>query len=121
MPLAQSDLTRAAAWNGALRGVDTRTTSLAPVTSGAARMVNLAPMTGQAQFDELTTHVDGETETFRHPAISYVVAIAANTFEDASGALTGRLYGPSHEGMAGTVNDAGRELAPAFGGRRSAN
>ena len=97
-PLAEAGLSGSAIWEGFLIGVDTSTTALAPVTGDAALEVDLATLSGEARFDGLATHIDGETSTFRHPSLAYAIDVASNAFEDAPNAGPGRVLRPRTPG-----------------------
>ena len=115
-PLAEAGLSGTATWEGLLIGVDTSTTALAPVTGEAALEVDLATLAGQARFDSLETHVDGATSAFLHPTLAYAVNVTGNAFQDAQQRVQGAFYGPGHQEMAGTLDDASRSILAAFGG-----
>ena len=119
--LADTGLSGTATWEGLLIGIDTSTTALAPVTGDAALEVDLATLAGQARFDDLETHVDGETSAFGQGSLAYAIDVTGNAFQDAQHRVQGAFYGPGHQEMAGTVDDAARSLLGAFGGQRIAN
>lgn len=104
-------------WEGALVGFSGQN----PVEGDAEIGVNLATLTGTADFTELeywdsryvdcidcgTTWGDGD--------LGYTIAVSGNTFRETggdAGRLTGIFTGRSHEGAAGTLERA--DLTAAF-------
>ena len=122
-------LTGAVTWTGALLGVDLASgADFAPVAGEAALTVDLSTLEGQAVFDNLQVGrradpgvgTPVEAVPFRHTSLSYGITVAGNAFTDAAGHVQGGFFGPSHEEMAGTLDDRtpGVELLAGFGGKR---
>lgn len=118
-------LTGSAVWRGALLGL----TPDAAVVEGDARIgVDLAIMTGQADFTGLETWgpdvppgARGTGETWLDGDLGYAIAVRGNTFRETgasadAGRLTGVFTGPAHEGAAGTLERS--DLTAAFGASR---
>lgn len=107
-------------WSGSLLGVDIGRPMLPPVTGTATLTINMATLTGSARFGELQAHVDGATEAFRASSLQYGINVVGNTFSDNAERIEGGFYGPSHEEMAGLLNDRREDvgLLAGFGGRR---
>ena len=116
-------LSGSAMWTGALLGL---TPSAEAVAGDAAIGVNLATMTGTADFTTLekwaarsapgaagtgTQWLDGD--------LGYTISVRGNTFKQTggdAGTLTGIFTGRSHEGAAGTLERS--DLTAAFGVKR---
>ena len=107
-------------WSGSLIGVDLGQAMLPPVFGDAELQVELSTLQGTAVFDELTVHVDGASSAFRAARLEYDIGVTGNAFSDANGHVRGGFYGPSHEEMAGVLDDrtADVNLLAGFGGRR---
>ena len=105
-------------WAGSLLGVDTRHAALPPVFGDAELSVELADLTGTAIFDNLAVDVDGQSRTFRMSSLSYDVSVSQNGFSDEEDRIMGGFFGPSHEEMAGVLDDREVSLLAGFGGRR---
>ena len=111
-------LTGAVTWTGSLLGVDTGHAALPPVFGDAELGVDLAVLTGTADFDNLTVDVDGVSQTFRMSSLSYPVSITENGFSDEDDRISGGFFGPAHEEMAGVLDDREARLLAGFGGTR---
>ena len=118
--LHSSDSLGNATWTGSLIGVDLGSANLSPVFGDAELGVDLATLDGTAQFDNLTAYTDGEAVGFRSPDLTYDIEVTGNSFSDADGHLAGSFFGPSHEEMAGILNDRtpAVDLLAGFGGTR---
>ena len=118
--LHSSDSLGNATWTGSLTGVDLGSAHLSPVFGDAELGVDLATLDGTAQFDNLTAYTDGEAVGFRSPDLTYDIEVTGNSFSDADGHLAGSFFGPSHEEMAGILNDRtpAVDLLAGFGGTR---
>ena len=114
------DLSGSATWSGVLLGL---TPDTAAVAGDAAISVNLASMTGRADFTNLETWgantapgAAGSGATWLDGDLGYGVAVRGNTFRETGGddgRLTGIFTGRSHEGAAGTLERT--DLTAAFG------
>ncbi len=111
-------------WEGTLLGFSGR----APVVGDAEIGVNLATLTGTADFTGLETWVGiegtapgaaGTGITWLDGDLDYTIAVRGNTFRETGGddgRLTGIFTGSSHEGAAGTLERS--DLTAAFGASR---
>ena len=120
---ANAALSGSATWTGELLGL----TPDAAAVAGDARVgVNLASMTGRADFTNLETWgahaapgAEGTGTTWLDGDLGYAIAVRGNTFRETggdAGRLTGIFTGRSHEGAAGTLERA--DLTAAFGASR---
>ena len=119
-PLASSGLKGEVTWAGSLIGVDLGSAKLPPVAGDAELRVHLETLDGTATFDHLTVHSDGTEHPFRAPSLEYEIEIGDNAFSDAAGRIEGGFFGPTHEEMAGVLDDRSPEvnLLAGFGGTR---
>ena len=117
-PLTESSLSGEVTWTGSLIGVDLGSSKLPPVAGDSELRVDIATLQGTAAFSNLTVHADGRAEDFRAPSLEYQVTATDNRFSDTHNRVQGGFFGPSHEEMAGVVNDASTtvSLLAAFGG-----
>ena len=116
-------LSGSARWTGALLGL---TPDAAAVAGDAAISVNLATMTGRADFTGLETWganaapgAAGTGATWLDGDLGYGIAVRGNTFRETggdAGRLTGIFTGRAHEGAAGTLEHS--DLTAAFGASR---
>lgn len=116
-------LSGSATWTGALLGL---TSSAEAVAGDAAIGVNLATMTGTADFTALekwtarsAPGAAGTRTQWLHGDLGYTIAVPGNAFTRTggdAGTLTGIFTGRSHEGAAGTLDRA--DLTAAFGASR---
>lgn len=113
-------LTGEVTWEGSLLGVDTGDTALPPVFGDAELSVDLADLTGTADFDNLLVDEDGMSRAFRMSSLSYDISVSGNGFSDGDGRVVGGFYGPAHEEMAGVLDDRRQSvsLLAGFGGTR---
>ncbi len=113
-------LSGTAAWTGELLGL----TPDAAAVAGDARIgVNLASMTGRADFTGLETWgantapgAEGTGTTWGDGSLGYSIVVRGNTFRETGGddgRLTGIFTGTAHEGAAGTLERD--DLTAAFG------
>ncbi len=112
-----------AAWDGALLGL---TQDAAAVAGDASISVNLASMTGRANFTSLETWTAnaapseaGTGTQWLDGDLGYTITVTGNTFRETggdAGRLTGIFTGQSHEGAAGTLERS--DLTAAFGAER---
>ena len=120
---ANRSLSGDAAWTGELLGL----TPEAAAVAGDARIgVNLASMSGRADFTNLETWganvapgAAGSGATWLDGDLGYSIAVRGNTFRETGGddgRLTGIFTGRSHEGAAGTLERT--DLTAAFGASR---
>ena len=110
-------------WEGALLGL---TPQAAAVTGDAEIGVNLASMTGRADFTSLEAWpantapgAEGTGTQWLDGDLGYAITVRGNTFRETggdTGRLTGIFTGPSHEGAAGTLERS--DLTAAFGASR---
>ncbi len=117
------NLSGSATWAGELLGL---TPNTAAVAGDAAISVNLASMTGRADFTNLETWgansapgTAGSGTTWFDGDLGYGIAVRGNTFRETGGddgRLTGIFTGRSHEGAAGTLERT--DLTAAFGAAR---
>ena len=107
-------------WSGSLHGVDIGNTKLPPVFGNAELRVNPANLSGSAAFNNLTVVIDGASSSFRAPQLQYSIGVDGNSFSDASDRVMGSFYGPTHQEMAGILNDPASNvnLLAGFGGKR---
>ncbi len=107
-------------WSGSLIGVDLGRATLPPVFGDAELQVELSTLQGTALFDDLTVHVGGMASAFRAPRLEYDIGVTRNAFSDREGHVRGGFFGPSHEEMAGVLDDrtVGVNLLAGFGGKR---
>ena len=110
-----------ATWGGTLFGF---TPDQTPVSGGAHLSVNLADLTGRADFTSLETWAGapgtpGTGTLWGDGRLGYQIAVTGNTFTQTAGddgALHGKFFGSGHRGAGGTlVRD---DLTAAFGARR---
>ncbi len=115
-------LSGSAVWDGELLGL---TPNAAVVAGDASIVVNLASMTGRADFTALETWGadmppgdEGTGAIWRDGDLGYTIAVRSNTFRETGGddgRLTGVFTGLSHEGAAGTLERS--DFTAAFGAR----
>ncbi len=116
-------LSGSATWQGVLLGF---TPSAAPVAGDAEVGVNLATLTGSAEFTNLERWAagpaPGEAGTgtmWLDGDLSYTISVTGNAFSETGGddgTLTGIFTGANHEGAAGTLERS--DLTAAFGASR---
>lgn len=119
--LAESGLRGSAAWEGALIGF---TPELDTVAGGAEIRVDLATLTGNADFTGLEQWPEGEAPDgtgtrWNTGSLGYTIAVAGNYLRSTGGddgTVNGRFYGAGHEGVAGSVERD--DLTAAFGAVR---
>ena len=109
-------------WEGALLGFSERR----PVAGDARIAVNVAVLTGTADFTALESWIAGTAlggigtgETWLDGDLGYSIAVSGNTFRETggdTGTLTGIFTGRQHEGAAGTLERS--DLTAAFGASR---
>lgn len=110
-------------WNGVLLGL---TPDAAAVAGDAAISVNIASMTGRADFTGLETWnanaapgAVGTGAIWLDGDLGYTIAVRGNTFRETggdAGTLTGIFTGRAHDGAAGTLECS--DLTAAFGASR---
>lgn len=110
-------------WTGALLGL---TPSAAAVAGDAEIGVNLASLTGRADFTGLETWgagaapgAEGTGTVWLDGDLGYSIRVRGNTFRETggdAGRLTGIFTGQQHEGAAGTLERS--DLTAAFGASR---
>lgn len=107
-----------AVWHGFLLGTDLGQLALPPVTGSVRITIDLAALTGTAEFSDLQSLVAGRAEPFRMSRLSYDVSVDGNRFRDADERLHGAWYGDDHVELAGTLLDTRGDvdLLAAFGG-----
>ena len=116
-------LSGSATWNGELLGL----TPDAAAVAGDARIgVDLASMTGRADFTALETWgantppgEEGTGTTWLDGDLGYSIVVRGNTFRETGGddgRLTGIFAGRSHEAASGTLDRS--DLTAAFGASR---
>ena len=110
-------------WNGRLLGL----TPDGEVVAGAAALtVDVATLSGRAEFSELeswsanaTPGAAGSGTAWHDGDLSYAIEVVGNRFSQTggdAGEVTGTFFGPAHEGMGGVlVRD---DLSAGFGGGR---
>ena len=118
-----SDLQGTTIWSGVLLGF---TPDAATVAGNAVVGVNLADLTGRADFTGLESWPDstapsdpGTGATWGDGDLAYSILVTGNTFKQTGGDdgfLTGIFTGAAHEGMGGTLERD--DLTAAFGGNR---
>ncbi len=126
--IGTGNLTGQVSWEGSLHGIDMRDGRLFPVIGKAALRVDLFTLVGTVRFSDIKVYVDsnklfseGRSEAFRKSALSYAIKVTDNSFTDGKKKIHGRFFGPSHQEMAGTINDTSSsvELLGGFGGIRA--
>ena len=110
-------------WSGRLLGL---TPNAETVAGAAALSVNLAAMTGMAQFTALEhwaadapPGAPGTGTMWHDGGLSYTIEVRGNTFVQTggdAGTVTGAFFGPAHEGMGGVLERD--DLSAGFGGNR---
>ena len=118
--LATSPLTGEVSWHGSLLGVDTGVNELPPVTGKAQLDIALETLQGTASFTELTVH-GAQSTPFRKPALNLPRSRHTNNgFQSIGGQVRGALHGPTHQEMAGVLDDRSDpvNLLAGFGGVR---
>ncbi len=119
--LAESSaLTGTATWSGSLLGVDLGQKMLPPVFGNAELQVDLERLRGTVRFDDLSVSIENKVEPFRQSRLYYGIRVSGNAFSDDDNHVSGAFYGPSHEEMAGILNDQSPDvnLLAGFGGKR---
>ena len=109
-------LTGSATWTGSLHGVDTADAALPPVSGDARLSIDLASLAGTVRFERLTVHRNGASRAFRAASLDYAGTVEGNRFTDAQERVSASFFGPSHEEMAGIVDDREVGLLGGFGG-----
>ena len=91
------------------------------MTGDATLDIEFETLNGEARFENLVTVRDGTQDTFRKTMLSYDIELNGNGFSDSEGTVIGKLHGPSHEEMAGVLDDnsLGVQLIGGFGGVRT--
>ena len=110
-------------WEGGLVGF---APDQASVVGGSTLTVNLATLSGRAEFTDLQAWSAGTTprtlglgSTWGDGTLEYDIAISGNFVRSTGGddgILSGTFYGPSHEGVAGSLQRS--DLTAAFGANR---
>lgn len=124
MALAENrSLTGTLTWSGGLLGLTPNGQS---VGGDAEIHVNMATMTGSADFASLRSWAAGQTpgalETgvqWEDGSLSYSISVSGNFLRNTggdAGALAGNFYGSGHEGVAGSLERS--DLTAAFGAKR---
>ncbi len=115
-------LSGTATWKGQLWGF---TPLLSTVGGDAELGINLSTLAGRADFTELQEWPKGETPAAGTGAqwldgdLGYTITVSGNYLRSTGGddgVLSAAFYGPSHEGVAGSVERS--DLTAAFGGTR---
>ncbi len=110
-------------WEGGLVGFGPDQRS---VVGGSTVSVNLGTLTGTAEFTDLQSWTPGTTPgtlsqgtIWGDGTLEYDIAISGNFLRSTGGddgTLSGTFYGPSHEGVAGSLQRS--DLTAAFGANR---
>lgn len=117
-------------WDGLLRGIDRET--MRAVEGLADLDVNLGSLAdrlsdltysvesfGRLQFSDMKYLSPSGQDVWKTGGLEYNVVVQGNTFlntDGDDGVVSGAFFGPSHEGMGGTLER--EDLAAAFGGSR---
>ena len=104
---------------GGLIGTAVDIQCLPPVYGDASLWFGLEDLRGKASFTSLETELDGGRFVFGEGSLHYPIAVTADGIVDeASGvSLVADFYGPRHEEVAGTLDDARAGLLASFGAR----
>ena len=102
---------------GGLIGTAVKLSGFPPVRGDAHLAVALDTLTGKASFTSLRTLYDGGRYLFAGGSLHYPIAVDGNaiTHQAAGATLVGDFYGPGHEEVAGTLDDARAGLVASFG------
>ena len=107
-------------WIGSLLATDL--TSFAPVFGRAEIVLSADTLGGTTQFTSLRTvrDVDGQAQLlgWRKSSLEYGVRVAEGGFKDTHGKVVGGFFGPTHEEVAGVLDDGLEKILGAFGGTR---
>ena len=112
-------LTDTVRYAGGLIGTAVDIQCLPPVYGDASLSFGLEDLRGKASFTSLETELDGGRHVFGNGSLYYPIAVTADGIVDeASGvSLVADFYGPRHEEIAGTLDDARAGLLASFGAR----
>ncbi len=112
-------LTDTVRYAGGLIGTAVDIQCLPPVYGDASLSFGLEDLRGKASFTSLETELDGGRYVFGDGSLHYPIAVTADGIVDeASGvSLVADFYGPRHEEVAGTLDDARAGLLASFGAR----
>ena len=118
-----AELSGSVTWSGRLLGL---TPDAEAVAGAADLLVNLAELTGSADFTGLEQWAAdappgdlGTGAMWHDGGLSYTIEVRGNTFVQTggdTGAVTGAFFGPAHEGMGGVLERD--DLSAGFGGNR---
>ena len=102
---------------GGLIGTAVKLSGFPPVRGDADLAVALDTLTGKASFTSLRTLYDGERYLFAGGSLYYPIAVDGNaiTYQAPGVTLAGDFYGPGHQEVAGTLDDARAGLVASFG------
>ena len=109
-------------WSGGLIGAAVDLNGLPPVLGDAHLRIGLDSLAGKASFTSLVTLYDGKRYRFGDGSLHYPVSVAGNAvWHDTAGvSLRADFYGPGHDEVAGTLDDARAGLVASFGARHDA-
>ena len=107
-------------WSGSLLATDL--TSFAPVFGRAEIVLSADTLGGTTQFTHLQTvrDVNGQAQLlgWRKSSLEYGVRVTGDGFKDADEKVVGGFFGPTHEEVAGVLDDGVEKILGAFGGTR---
>ena len=107
-------------WSGSLLATDL--TSFAPVFGRAEIVLSADTLGGTTQFTHLQTvrDVNGRAQLlgWRKSSLEYGVRVTRDGFKDADEKVVGGFFGPTHEEVAGVLDDGVEKILGAFGGTR---
>ena len=107
---------------GGLIGTAVKLSGFPPVRGDADLAVSLDTLTGKASFTSLRTLYDGEPYLFAGGSLYYPITVDGNaiTYQASGVTLAGDFYGPGHQEVAGTLDDARAGLVASFGATHDA-
>ena len=118
-----TELSGSVSWSGRLLGL---TPDAETVAGAADLLVNLAELTGSADFTGLEQWAAdappgdlGTGAVWHDGELRYTIEVRGNTFVQTGGddgTVTGAFFGPAHEGMGGVLERD--DLSAGFGGNR---
>ena len=118
-PVRTFPLDGAVRYAGGLIGTAVDHAGMPPVFGDANLSLDLESLTGKASFTSLRLSYGGDRYLFGTGSLHYPIGLAGNEIRHAAPgvSLTAGFYGPRHEEVAGTLDDARAGLLASFGAK----